>query len=83
MPRGKIEFNSPYRYLGILKRLFISAVPFILIAAIQNISAIIDVFTVRTFIETDINIKTATIGVMENISKNQKERMVCNENFIP
>ena len=23
MPRGKIEFNSPYRYLGILKRLFI------------------------------------------------------------
>ncbi|MDU2672782.1 MAG: oligosaccharide flippase family protein [Clostridium sp.] len=45
----------------ILKRLFISAVPFILIAAIQNISAIIDVFTVRTFIETDINIRTATL----------------------
>lgn len=45
----------------ILKRLLISAVPFILIAAIQNISAIVDVFTVRTFIETDINIKTATL----------------------
>ena len=45
----------------ILKRLLISALPFILIAAIQNISAIIDVFTVRTFIKTDINIKTATL----------------------
>ena len=33
----------------IFKRLLISALPFILIAAIQNISAIIDVFTVRTF----------------------------------
>lgn len=45
----------------ILKRLLISALPFILIAAMQNISTIIDTFTVRTFIETDINIKTATL----------------------
>lgn len=27
--------------------------------------------------------RKATIGVVANISKNQKERMVCNENFIP
>lgn len=45
----------------ILKRLIISALPFILIAAIQNISAIIDTLTVRTFVETDINIKAATL----------------------
>lgn len=45
----------------ILKRLFLNAIPFILISAIQNIGGIIDVFTVRTFIETDINVKTSTL----------------------
>ena len=45
----------------ILKRLIISALPFILIAAIQNISAIIDTLTVRNFVETDINVKAATL----------------------
>ncbi len=57
----KDKYTRKLRNNEILKKLLISAVPFILIAAIQNISAIIDVFTVRTFIETDINIKTATL----------------------
>lgn len=55
------ENTRKLRNNKILKRLLISALPFILIAAIQNISTIIDTFTVRTFIETDINIKTATL----------------------
>ena len=38
-----------------------TVIPFILIAAIQNISGVIDLFTVRTFIESDINIKTSTL----------------------
>lgn len=53
----KIKLNKN----KILKNLLISALPFIIIAAIQNISSIIDVFTIRTFIKTDINIKTATL----------------------
>jgi stage V sporulation protein B len=39
----------------------VTVIPFILIAAIQNISGVIDLFTVRTFIESDINIKTSTL----------------------
>ena len=38
-----------------------TVIPFILIAAIQNISGVIDLFTVRTFIESDKNIKTSTL----------------------
>ncbi len=45
----------------ILKSLLVSAIPFILIAAIQNISNVIDVMTIRTFIENDINVQTATL----------------------
>lgn len=45
----------------ILKSLFVTVIPFILIAAIQNISGVVDLFTVRTFIESDINIKTSTL----------------------
>lgn len=41
--------------------------PFIIIAAIQNISGVIDIFTVRTFIETDINIKTSTLKYFTTI----------------
>lgn len=45
----------------IFKALFTYSVPFVLIAAIQNISNVIDVITVRNLIETDVNIKTATL----------------------
>lgn len=45
----------------IIKRLIKGAIPFILIAAIQNISGIIDIFTIRTFLDTDINTQTATL----------------------
>jgi len=55
------KYKRKLRNNKIFKRLLLSAGPFIIIAAIQNISGIIDVFTVRTFIATDINIKTATL----------------------
>ncbi len=45
----------------ILKTLFTYAVPFILIAAIQNVSNVIDGITIRNLIENEVNIKTATL----------------------
>lgn len=45
----------------ILKTLLTYAVPFILIAAIQNISNLIDVITIRNLIHGDVNVKTATL----------------------
>ncbi|WP_066676520.1 oligosaccharide flippase family protein [Clostridium septicum] len=53
--KGKLDNTK------ILKRLFIYSVPFTVLAAIQNLSGIIDVATVRTFIENDMNIKAATL----------------------
>lgn len=51
----------------ILKSLITYSVPFILIAAIQNISNLIDVVTIRNLIENDINIKTATLKYYSTI----------------
>lgn len=45
----------------IVKNLFAYAIPFTLVAAIQNVAGVIDLTTVRTFSEIDINIKTATL----------------------
>lgn len=45
----------------ILKTLITYAVPFIFIAAIQNISNLIDVMTIRNLIQVDVNVKTATL----------------------
>lgn len=45
----------------IIKTLFTYAVPFVLISAIQNISNVIDVISIRNLIESDINVKTATL----------------------
>lgn len=60
---AKVKSNEK----AILKNLFISVIPFILIAAIQNVSSVIDLFTIRTFIENDINIKTSTLKYFTTI----------------
>lgn len=62
---NKADFNkqaiTKAKKNEILKTLFTYAVPFILIAAIQNVSNVIDVITIRNLIENDVNIKTATL----------------------
>lgn len=59
--KDKSANNTRLHTNKIVKTLFAYAIPFTLVAAIQNITGIIDIVTVRTFIANNINIKTATL----------------------
>lgn len=60
-PEYKKKYKKSYNN-KILKKLLITAIPFVLIAAIQNLSNIIDTVTVKNLIIIDSDVKIATLG---------------------
>lgn len=55
--KNKKSYNNE-----ILKKLLITAIPFVLIAAIQNLSNIIDTLAVKNLVVIDSDVKIATLG---------------------
>ena len=60
-PEYKNKYKKSYDN-RILKRLLITSIPFVLIAAIQNLSNIVDTVAVKNLVGIDSDIKIATLG---------------------